>query len=111
MFSFICIAVYLTTGRLVGRVVKASASRAAVAGLIPAFTVDLFLGPVIQGTLKLVLPEPGGPVIQGTLKLVLPEPGGLESALRLVSPVSVYRDWARKQVSSTASISVWQHVQ
>ena len=29
----------------------------------------------------------------------------------LVGPVSVYCDWVRQQVGSTASVSVWKHVE
>ena len=37
-------------------------------------------------------------------------PGVIGSALGLVGPVSVYRDWVRWKVWSATSISVWQHV-
>ena len=36
--------------------------------------------------------------------------GIIGSVLRLVGPVSVYRDWVRWKVGSATSISVWQHV-
>ena len=36
--------------------------------------------------------------------------GVIGSVLGLVGPVSVYCDWVRWEVSSAASVSVWQHV-
>ena len=37
-------------------------------------------------------------------------PGIIGSVLGLVDPVSVYCDWVRWKVGSTASISMWQHI-
>ena len=86
--------------RLVGLVVKASASRAAN----PEFDSrlrqwGLFQGPVIPVTLKLTLQQ-----------LPCQASGIIGSVLGLVSPVSVYCDWVRRKVGSATSISVWQHV-
>ena len=113
--------------RLVGLVVKASASRAAEVGSIPDFPAGLCPGQVIPMTF--FLPPrwprerkiPGsnptcdgifpGRLIPVTKKMALQQlpcqaPGVKGSALGLVGPISVYCDWVR----SATSISVWQHV-
>ena len=91
-----------------GLVVKASpppppphphptSSRVADLGLNPAFSVGIFLHRVIP----LPVTKIGTPVV----------PGITGSALGLAGSVSVYCGWMRWKVLSTASISVWQHVQ
>ena len=85
--------------RLVGPVVKASAPRAADLGSIPALLADLFPGPV----------TPVG--YTGVLRwLPCQASGVIGSAMGLVGPVSVYRDWVRLHARSATSVSVWQHV-
>ena len=85
--------------RLVGLVVKASASRAEDPGFESSFRRD-FSGRVIPVTSKLA--------IKWHLCQAL---GVIRSALELVGTVSVYCDWVRWQVGSATSVSVWQHVQ
>ena len=85
---------YLLLDRLVGLVVKTSASRAEDAGFELNLRWNFFRGRII-------------PV---TEKLALQAPGVIRSALGLVGPVSVYCDWVRWNVWSATSISVWQHL-
>ena len=73
--------------RLVGLVVKASASRAEGPGFESRLNRDFFRGRVIPVTLKLALKW-----------LPCQAPGVIGSALGLVGPVSVYRDWVRWKV-------------
>ena len=70
--------------RLVGLVLKASASRVADLGSIPTFAVGIFPGWVI-------------PVNYNLIAQWLPcqVPGVIGSVLGLVGPVSVYCDWER----------------
>ena len=88
--------------RLVGLVVKASASRAED----PGFESRLrraFFGVESYQWLKNWHTH--------TLQwLPCQVPGVIGSALGLVGPVSVYCDWVRWKVWSATSISVWQHV-
>ena len=89
------------THRLVGLVVKASASRASWRfrvriPLAPGF----FRGRVIPVSSKLALQW-----------IPCQAPGVVESVLGLVDPVSVYCDWVRWKIWSAASISVWLHVE
>ena len=86
--------------RLVGLVVKASASRAGRSRVRIPLAPGFFWGRVIPVTSKLALQW-----------LPCQAPGVIGSALGLVGPVSVYCDWVRWKVGSAASISVWQHVQ
>ena len=72
----------VTSDRLVGLVVKASASRAADLGSILAFVLDLFLGRVI-------------PVKMGTPAATLPDPLCYRVSAGTGCPVSVYCDWMR----------------
>ena len=69
--------------QLVGLVVKASASRAEIQGLNPAYN-RIFLGQVIPVTSKLALQW-----------LPCQAPGVIGSAQELVGLVSVYCDWVR----------------
>ena len=78
-FSFPFHRVY---GRLDGVVVKASVSREEDPGFESRWRRDFF--PVITVTQKLALQW-----------LPCQAPGAIESALGLVGPVSVYRDWVR----------------
>ena len=64
--------------------VKASASREANLGSIPAFAVGIFPGRVIPVTLKLALQW-----------LPCQAPGVIGSVPGLVGPVSVHDDWVR----------------
>ena len=73
--------------RLVGLVAKASASRTAFLGSIPAFVVDLFPCQVTPETYKFAVQW-----------LPCLTPGAIGSALGLVGPVSVYCDWVRQKV-------------
>ena len=75
---------YLLTDRLVGLVVKASASRAEDPGFESRLSRDFFRGRVIPVTSKLALQW-----------LPCQAPGDTGSALGLVGPVSVYCDWVR----------------
>ena len=70
--------------RLVGLVVKASASRAEDPGFESCLHRDFFRGRVIPVTQKLALQW-----------LPCQEPGVIGSVLGLVGPVSVYCDWVR----------------
>ena len=74
------------TDRLVGLVVKASASREADLGSIPAFAMDVF--PRSSHASDLLI---GTPVAA----LAGQAPGTVGSALGLVGPVSVLCDWVR----------------
>ena len=89
----------MTTDRLVGLVVKASASRAEDPGFESRLRRDFFRGRVIPVTQKLTLQW-----------LPCQAPGVIGSALGLVGPVSVYCDWVRWKVLCGTSISVWQHI-
>ena len=86
--------------RPVGLVVKVSASGAEVPSSIPACDVGIFSGRVMPVTYKLALQW-----------LPCQAPGVIGSALGLVGPVSVYRDWVKQKVGSATSVSVSQHVQ
>ena len=70
--------------RLIGLVVKASASRAEGPGFESSLRRDFFLGQVIPVTSKLALQW-----------LPCQATGVIWSALGLVGPVSVYCDWVR----------------
>ena len=70
--------------RLVGLVVKVSASRAEGPGFESRWSRDFFGGRVIPVTKKLALQW-----------LPCQAPGVIGSALELVGPVSVYCDWVR----------------
>ena len=70
--------------RLVGLVVKASASRAEGPGFESRLRRDFFRGRVIPVTYKLALQW-----------LPCQAPGVIGSALGLVGPLSVYCDWVR----------------
>ena len=72
------------TYRLVGLVVKASASRAEGPGFESRLRRNFFRGRVIPVTSKLALQW-----------LPCQAPGVIGSALGLVGPVSVYCDWVR----------------
>ena len=72
--------------RLVGLVVKTSASRTAHQASIPSFSVGIFPGRVIPVT----------PV--AVQWLPCQAPGVIGSALGMVGPVSVYCDWVRWKV-------------
>ena len=85
--------------RLVGLVVKASASRAEDPGFESRLRRDFVRGRVIPVTQKLALQW-----------LPWQAPGVIGSALGLVGPVSVYCDRVRQKVGSATSISEWQHV-
>ena len=85
--------------RLVGLVVKASASRAEDPEFESRLRRDFSGCRVIPVTSKLALQW-----------LPCQAPGVIGSVLGLVVPVSVYCDWVRWKVWSATSISVWQHV-
>ena len=86
--------------RLLGLVVKASASRAEDPGFESRLRQDFFFrGRVIPVTSKLALQW-----------LPCQAPDVIGSVLELVGPVSVYYDWVRWKVWSATFISVWQHV-
>ena len=93
--------------RLVGLVVKASASRAEDPGFESRLHRDLFFwgeegrgrGSSHASDLKV-----------GTPVATCQAPGVIGSVLGLVGEVSVYCEWVRRKVWSTTSISVWQHV-
>ena len=85
--------------RLVGQVVKASASRAEDPGFESRLRRDFF-GVESYQWLK-NWHSSGYPA---------KAPGVIGSALGLVGLVSVYCDWVRWKVWSATSISVWQHV-
>ena len=85
--------------RLVGLVVKASASRAEGPGFESRLRRDFF-GVESYQWLK-----------HWYQWLPCQAPGVIGSVLGLVGPVSVYCDWVRWKVWSATSISVWQHVQ
>ena len=89
----------LPLNRLVGLVVKASASRAEDSGFESRLCRDFFSGSSHTSDFKI-----------GTPVLPFQAPGIIESALGLVGPVSVYCDWVRWKVGSATSISVWQHI-
>ena len=80
------------THRLVGLVVKASASWAADRGLDFSFSPWIFFKAVWYQWLP------------------FQAPGVIGSALGLVGPVSVHCDWVRRKVCCAVSISVWQRV-
>ena len=82
--------------RLVGLVVKASASRAEDPGFESRLRRDFFRGRVMPVTSTLALQW-----------LPCQAPGVIGSALGLVGPVSVYCDWVRWKVGSATSVSVW----
>ena len=86
--------------RLVGLVVKGSASSAENPGFESRLSQKFFRGRVIPVTSKLALQW-----------LPCQASGVIGSVLGLVGPVSVYCDWVRWKVWSATSISVWQHVQ
>ena len=75
---------FIGLNHLVGLVVKASASRAEDPGFESLLRRDFFRGRVIPVTQKLALQW-----------LPCQAPGVIGSALGLVGPVSVYRDWVR----------------
>ena len=81
--------------RLIGLVVKASASRAEDPGLESRLRRDFFRGRVIPVTSKLALQW-----------LPCQTPGVIGSVLGLVGPVSIYCDWVRWKVWSATSVSV-----
>ena len=83
---------------LVGLVVKIPGSRAED----PGFESRLRRG--FSGSSHTSHLKTGAPV------LPCQAPGVIGSALGLVGPLSVYCDWVRWTVGSSASISVWQHV-
>ena len=92
--------------RLVGLVVKASASRAEDPRFVSRLRRHFFSG------VAFIFP---GRVMPVTSKLALQwlpcrAPGVIGSVLGLVGPVSVYCDWVRWKVGPATSISVWQHV-
>ena len=97
--QFSCIRKALKQDRLVGLVVKASASRAEDPGFESRLRRDFFRGRVIPVTSKLALQW-----------LPFQAPGVIGSALGLIGPVLVYCDWVRWKAWSATSISVWQHV-
>ena len=88
-----------TEDRLVGLVVKKSASRAKDPGFESRLRRDFFRGRVIPVTSKLALQW-----------LPCQAPGGIGSELGLVGPVSVNGDWVRWKVGSASFISVRQHL-
>ena len=85
--------------RLVGLVVKASASRVKDLEFDSRLQPDFFRGRVIPVTSKLALQW-----------LPCQAPGVLGSVLGLVGPVSVYCDWVRWKVRSATPVYVWQDV-
>ena len=87
------------TDRLVGLVVKASASRAEDPGFESRLRRD-FSRVVIPVASKVALRWLPGQA-----------PGVIGSALGLAGPVSVYCDWVRWRVGSATSVSVRQNVQ
>ena len=85
--------------RLVGLVVKASASGAEDPGFKSRLRRDFSGGESYRWLKNLALQW-----------LPCQAPGVIGSALGLVGPVSVYCDWVRWTVGSATSISVWQHL-
>ena len=90
---------HLFLNRLIGLVVRASASRAEGPGFKSRLCRD-FSGFESYHWLK-NWHSSGYPA----------RPGVIGSVLGLVGPVSVYCDWVRLKVWPATSISVWQHVQ
>ena len=89
----------MTVDRVVGLVVKASASRAEDPGFESRLRRDVFGGRVIPVTSELALQW-----------MPCQAPGVIGSALGLAGTVSVYCDWVRWKVGSATFISAWQHV-
>ena len=88
--------------RLVGLVVKATASRAEDPGFESSLCRDFSESNHTMTVKKKKKASPWLPY---------QPPGVIGSALGLVGPVSVYCDWVRWKVVSATSISVWQHIQ
>ena len=103
--------------RLIGLVVKVSASREEGLGSVTAFGADLFLGRVMPVTYELASPSLrytsmllGRYATNKQQQQPCQAPDIIGSTLGLIDPMSVYRDWVRYKVCSATCISVRQHV-